>query len=167
MLHAVTLTLSLPLPLPNPHTAHTKYSGKNHKKKNKQQKAVDSEVSHSSLTKVICTVGVKSRSVPELVALLEAGMNVARFDFSWGSLAYHTKTLENLREAMKQTKILCATMLDTRGPEIGQGGGWFFFWGGGRSVHISRVVPPAVRRQPASVSSTLVCFKNMYITTTV
>jgi pyruvate kinase len=76
-------------------------------------------VSHSSLTKVICTVGVKSRTVPELVALLEAGMNVARFDFSWGSLAYHTKTLENLRAAMKQTKILCATMLDTRGPEIG------------------------------------------------
>jgi pyruvate kinase len=28
-------------------------------------------------------------------------------------------TLENLREAMKKTKILCATMLDTRGPEIG------------------------------------------------
>ena len=46
-------------------------------------------------------------------------MNVARFDFSWGSQAYHTKTLENLREAMKQTKIMCATMLDTRGPEIG------------------------------------------------
>lgn len=64
-------------------------------------------------------MGVKSRTVPELVALLEAGMNVARFDFSWGSLAYHTKTLENLRAAMKQTKLLCATMLDTRGPEIG------------------------------------------------
>ena len=76
-------------------------------------------MSHSSLTKVICTVGVKSRTVPELVALLEAGMNVARFDFSWGSQAYHTKTLENLREAMRQTKIMCATMLDTRGPEIG------------------------------------------------
>ena len=64
-------------------------------------------------------MGVKSRTVPELVALLEAGMNVARFDFSWGSLAYHTQTLQNLRAAMKQTKILCATMLDTRGPEIG------------------------------------------------
>ena len=77
------------------------------------------EVSHSSLTKVICTLGVKSRSVPELVKLLEAGMNVARFDFSWGSMAYHTQTLENLRAAMRETKMLCATMLDTRGPEIG------------------------------------------------
>jgi len=34
-------------------------------------------------------------------------------------MAYHTATLENLHTAMKQTKILCATMLDTRGPEIG------------------------------------------------
>ena len=68
---------------------------------------------------MICTVGVKSRTVPELVALLEAGMTTARFDFSWGSMEYHTHTLNNLREAMKQTKILCATMLDTRGPEIG------------------------------------------------
>ena len=68
---------------------------------------------------MICTVGVKSRTVPELVALLEAGMTTARFDFSWGSMEYHTRTLNNLREAMKQTKILCATMLDTRGPEIG------------------------------------------------
>ena len=68
---------------------------------------------------MICTVGVKSRTVPELVALLEAGMTTARFDFSWGSMEYHTVTLNNLREAMKQTKILCATMLDTRGPEIG------------------------------------------------
>ena len=77
------------------------------------------EVSHSSLTKVICTVGVKSRTVPELVKLLEAGMNVARFDFSWGTMAYHSATLANLRAAMRETKMLCATMLDTRGPEIG------------------------------------------------
>ena len=76
-------------------------------------------MSHSSLTKVICTVGVKSRTVPELVKLLEAGMNVARFDFSWGSMAYHSATLANLRAAMRETKMLCATMLDTRGPEIG------------------------------------------------
>ena len=79
----------------------------------------DDPSSSNALTKVICTVGVKSRTVPELVALLEAGMTTARFDFSWGSMEYHTVTLNNLREAMKQTKILCATMLDTRGPEIG------------------------------------------------
>jgi pyruvate kinase len=81
--------------------------------------ASDDSGTVSSLTKVICTVGVKSRTVEELIALLEAGMNIARFDFSWGSMAYHTKTLENLREAQRRTKILCATMLDTRGPEIG------------------------------------------------
>ena len=77
-----------------------------------------SNESISSLTKVICTLGVKSRTVEELSNLLEAGMSVARFDFSWGSFAYHTETLNNLRKAMKKTKILCATMLDTCGSEI-------------------------------------------------
>ena len=72
----------------------------------------------SSLTKVICTIGVKSRTVEELSKLLEAGMSVARFDFSWGSHKYHTETLMNLRQAMKNTKILCATMLDTFGSEV-------------------------------------------------
>ncbi|CAL6422805.1 unnamed protein product [Bathycoccus prasinos] len=72
----------------------------------------------SSLTKVICTIGVKSRTVEELSKLLEAGMSVARFDFSWGSHKYHTETLKNLRQAMKNTKILCATMLDTFGSEV-------------------------------------------------
>ena len=54
----------------------------------------------------------------ELSKLLEAGMSVARFDFSWGSHKYHTETLMNLRQAMKNTKILCATMLDTFGSEV-------------------------------------------------
>ena len=72
----------------------------------------------SSLTKVICTIGVNSRTVEELSKLLEAGMSVARFDFSWGSHEYHTETLMNLRQAMKNTKILCATMLDTCGSEV-------------------------------------------------
>lgn len=51
-------------------------------------------------------------------ALLKAGMCVARFDFSWNDAAYHSETLANLREAMQRTSKLCATMLDTQGPEI-------------------------------------------------
>mmetsp|Transcript_25267 Transcript_25267/g.47777 ORF Transcript_25267/g.47777 Transcript_25267/m.47777 type:complete len:580 (+) Transcript_25267:93-1832(+) len=69
-------------------------------------------------SKVCCTVGSKSRSVAELVELLNAGMSIARFDFSWGDQEYHSETLRNLEAAMKQTGKLCATMLDTRGPEL-------------------------------------------------
>ncbi|CAH8390712.1 unnamed protein product [Eruca vesicaria subsp. sativa] len=55
--------------------------------------------------------------------LLEAGMNVARFDLSEGSHAYHQETLINLRTAIHNTGILCAVMLDTKGPEIRTGTG--------------------------------------------
>ncbi|KAG6570310.1 hypothetical protein SDJN03_29225, partial [Cucurbita argyrosperma subsp. sororia] len=72
-------------------------------------------------TKIVCTLGPASRSVPIIEKLLKAGMNVARFNFSHGSHAYHQETLDNLRAAMEETGILCAVMLDTKGPEIRTG----------------------------------------------
>ena len=65
-------------------------------------------------TKLVCTLGPASRSVPMLEKLLRAGMNVARFNFSHGSHEYHQETLDNLRQAMHNTGILCAVMLDTK-----------------------------------------------------
>ena len=38
---------------------------------------------------VVCTLGPKSRSVPILEELLNAGMSIARFNFSHGSHDYH------------------------------------------------------------------------------
>ncbi|KAK9129099.1 hypothetical protein Syun_017896 [Stephania yunnanensis] len=72
-------------------------------------------------TKIVCTLGPASRSVQMCEKLLRAGMNVARFNFSHGSHEYHQETLENLRAAMDNTGILCAVMLDTKGPEIRTG----------------------------------------------
>ncbi|XP_057953346.1 pyruvate kinase, cytosolic isozyme-like isoform X2 [Malania oleifera] len=72
-------------------------------------------------TKIVCTLGPASRSVPMVEKLLRAGMNVARFNFSHGSHAYHQETLNNLRAAMNNTGLLCAVMLDTKGPEIRTG----------------------------------------------
>jgi len=65
-------------------------------------------------TKLVCTLGPASRTVPMLEKLLRAGMNVARFNFSHGSHEYHQETLDNLRAAMELTGILCAVMLDTK-----------------------------------------------------
>ncbi|KAL5719358.1 pyruvate kinase [Ranunculus cassubicifolius] len=72
-------------------------------------------------TKIVCTLGPSSRSIPMVENLLLAGMNVARFNFSHGSHEYHQETLDNLRTAMANTGILCAVMLDTKGPEIRTG----------------------------------------------
>ncbi|XP_050228198.1 pyruvate kinase 1, cytosolic-like [Mercurialis annua] len=71
-----------------------------------------------SLTKIVGTLGPKSRSVETIEACLNAGMSVARFDFSWLDVDYHQETLNNLRLAMRNAKKLCAVMVDTVGPEL-------------------------------------------------
>ncbi|CAD5325653.1 unnamed protein product [Arabidopsis thaliana] len=81
---------------------------------------LDNLVSHffPALTKIVGTLGPKSRSVEALSGCLKAGMSVARFDFSWGDADYHQETLDNLKVAVRSTKKLCAVMLDTVGPEL-------------------------------------------------
>ncbi|KAL8090309.1 hypothetical protein AgCh_039689 [Apium graveolens] len=70
------------------------------------------------MSKIVGTLGPKSRSVDVISGCLNAGMSVARFDFSWGDNEFHQETLENLKSAIKSTKKLCAVMLDTVGPEL-------------------------------------------------
>ena len=36
----------------------------------------------------------------------------------WGTLDFHKRSLQNLNEAMRRTRKLCAVMLDTTGREI-------------------------------------------------
>ena len=73
-------------------------------------------------TKIICTLGPSCRKVEQLCSLLDAGMNVARLNFSHGDHTYHKETVQNLREALKlRPKLTCALMLDTKGPEIRTG----------------------------------------------
>ncbi|KAJ8432658.1 hypothetical protein Cgig2_002045 [Carnegiea gigantea] len=71
-----------------------------------------------AMTKIVGTLGPRSQSVEIISGLLNAGMSVARFDFSWGDADSHRETLENLKAAVKSTKKLCAVMLDTVGPEV-------------------------------------------------
>ncbi|XP_065855794.1 pyruvate kinase 1, cytosolic isoform X1 [Euphorbia lathyris] len=71
-----------------------------------------------AMTKIVGTLGPKSRSVDVISNCLKAGMSVARFDFSWGDAAFHQETLDNLKASVKSTKKLCAVMLDTVGPEL-------------------------------------------------
>lgn len=69
-------------------------------------------------TRMACTLGPESRTVEVLEALLQSGMTIARFDFSFGTREYHQETLQNLKTAMHNTKRLCGVMVDTMGPEI-------------------------------------------------
>lgn len=69
-------------------------------------------------TKIVCTIGPASESVDFLVQMIEAGMNVARLNFSHGDFEEHGARIKNIREASKITGKMVAILLDTKGPEI-------------------------------------------------
>jgi len=69
-------------------------------------------------TKIVCTIGPASESVEKLVELINAGMNVARLNFSHGNYEEHGMRIRNIREAAKITGKTVAILLDTKGPEI-------------------------------------------------
>jgi pyruvate kinase len=69
-------------------------------------------------TKIVCTIGPASETVEKLVQLIEAGMNVARLNFSHGDFEEHGARIKNIREAAKQTGKTIGILLDTKGPEI-------------------------------------------------
>ena len=72
-------------------------------------------------TKIICTLGPAVDGENALRSLLEAGMNVARLNFSHGSHDEHAKRIALLKKLRSETGIPCALMLDTKGPEIRTG----------------------------------------------
>ncbi|KAE8907978.1 Pyruvate kinase [Phytophthora fragariae] len=73
-------------------------------------------------TKIFCTLGPACWSEEGLLKLIDAGMNVARFNFSHGDHASHLACLTRLRAALaKRPNKNVAIMLDTKGPEIRTG----------------------------------------------
>ncbi|GBF99836.1 pyruvate kinase [Raphidocelis subcapitata] len=69
-------------------------------------------------TKIVCTLGPACWSEEGLGALMDAGMNVARFNFSHGDHAGHKEVLDRVRAVAAAKGKHIATMLDTKGPEI-------------------------------------------------
>lgn len=69
-------------------------------------------------TKIICTIGPASDTAERLRELMQAGMNVARFNFSHGTHEEQKVKLEKVRQASREMGIPIATMMDTKGPEI-------------------------------------------------
>ncbi|WP_442601470.1 pyruvate kinase [Paenibacillus sp. KN14-4R] len=72
-------------------------------------------------TKIVCTIGPASESLENLKKLIEAGMNVARLNFSHGDFAEHGARITNIRQAAKEVGKTVAILLDTKGPEIRTG----------------------------------------------
>ena len=69
-------------------------------------------------TKIVCTLGPASSDEQVMRQMLEAGMNVARLNFSHGSHEEHREKIETFRKVRDELDIPAAVMLDTKGPEI-------------------------------------------------
>jgi len=75
----------------------------------------------SRKTKIVCTLGPACWEVEQLEELVEAGLSIARLNFSHGDHPTHKRTLDRVREAAKNKNKHVAIMLDTKGPEIRTG----------------------------------------------
>jgi pyruvate kinase len=72
-------------------------------------------------TKVVATIGPACDSPDAIAAMIRAGMNVARLNFSHGTHAEHRKRLEAIRGAADALSANVAIMLDTKGVKIRTG----------------------------------------------
>ncbi len=69
-------------------------------------------------TKIICTIGPASESREVMVQMIQAGMNVARLNFSHGEFSAHKRVIENLRAASLSAGRRIAIMADLSGPKM-------------------------------------------------
>merc|ERR1719199_2317517 len=78
--------------------------------------------SFSRKCKIICTMGPACWEVDKLVQLIDAGLNIARLNFSHGDHEAHGACVKRIREAdAKRPNKPIAILLDTKGPEIRTG----------------------------------------------
>jgi len=78
--------------------------------------------------KIVCTMGPNQSTKEAIIALMKAGMDVARMNFSHGDHETHGAMVARIREAAKECGKSVAIALDTKGPEIRTG----FFKAGGK-----------------------------------
>lgn len=69
-------------------------------------------------TKIVCTIGPASEAPENLRKLVEAGMNVARLNFSHGDYEEHGGRIVNIKKIREEIGKTVSILLDTKGPEI-------------------------------------------------
>ena len=72
-------------------------------------------------SKIVCTLGPATRTPRMIRKLIQAGMNVARLNFSHGTHEEHAHCISILREAAVALKKPIAILADLQGPKIRTG----------------------------------------------
>ena len=68
-------------------------------------------------TKIVCTIGPASNKKETIKAMANAGMNVARLNFSHGTKEEHQFKIDLVKRVREKLNLPVAIMLDTKGPE--------------------------------------------------
>ncbi len=68
--------------------------------------------------KIVCTLGPATDSYDQIKALVEAGMDVARFNLSHGDYAEHEDRYRRVRKAADETGRSVGVLVDLQGPKI-------------------------------------------------
>jgi pyruvate kinase len=69
-------------------------------------------------TKIVATIGPASNDPDVLVQMIDAGMDVARLNFSHGTAESHAETAERVREAANRAGRSVAILQDLPGPKL-------------------------------------------------
>ncbi len=69
-------------------------------------------------TKIVCTLGPASNTREKITAMIKAGMNVARVNFSHGTYAEHTAVISNVRNVANRLNRPIAILQDLSGPKL-------------------------------------------------
>lgn len=69
-------------------------------------------------TKIVATMGPASSNKDVLLAMIKAGVNVCRLNFSHGRPEDHQKTIDTIREINEQYKVNVGILADLQGPKI-------------------------------------------------
>ncbi len=69
-------------------------------------------------TKIVATMGPASAPKETLLAMIKAGVNVCRLNFSHGRTEDHKKVIDTIREINEQHKTNVAILADLQGPKI-------------------------------------------------
>lgn len=69
-------------------------------------------------TKIVATLGPASDTRAKIEGMIQAGMNVARLNFSHGTHKHHALLIKNVRAAAKKFKEPVAILVDLQGPRL-------------------------------------------------
>jgi pyruvate kinase len=72
-------------------------------------------------TKIVATIGPASNTRPMLEKLINAGMNVARLNFSHGTYEEHGEVIKTIRSLSRTMNRPIGILLDLQGPKIRTG----------------------------------------------